>query len=106
MKPDPSHVFIDRPFNDAHKKPTMKGFVETLNQEEKWKVLHFHGASNARRVLFSNHEELTIAKIRAMDKVKFFSRMFLVSVLKGDFSDTVSKSRDKRLKDQWVLQKS
>lgn len=53
---------------DPQRSATVENFLSTLHSKERWNVLHFAGASNARRALFAGGEELTVSAIRAMEK--------------------------------------
>jgi hypothetical protein len=66
LRTDPTHVLNDRPFHEQHQKPTLDALTSKLLSRPSWGVLHVTGASNARRLLLADHEELTVSSIRAM----------------------------------------
>jgi hypothetical protein len=76
---DPKNVLCDRPFAPEHRAPTLGNVLSVLTSRPAWRVVHFTGPSNARRLLLGDHEELTVSAIRAMPQ---FPRVELV-VLAG-----------------------
>ncbi len=66
LQTEPKNVLCDRPFSPEHRPPTLDNLLTTLCSRPSWRVWHFTGASNARRALLANYEELTVSSIRAM----------------------------------------
>ena len=68
LKCPDSSMLLDRPWNAAEQlAPTLEHVTRQLTQHSHLRVLHFAGASNARRMLLADRQELTISSIRSME---------------------------------------